>query len=286
MRKHNHGNTAASRPRDYIESREDANQRIFIVGAGRSGTSLLAGMFRQCGLFMGTSFYRIREANPHGFFEDRAVNAINEKILRPYLASGSDGGSQKTGADFNATLREGQRWLAGINASIPIIASEPLQQRIRRIYNNGPSCLKDPRFCYTLNAWANQLSSAEVAHMQVLCIFRHPSIVAASIIRELNTAAYLSNLSLDYASIFQHWKKAYKYLLINHVHLGKWLFISYESLFTDSGLNRVENFTNFKLDRELPSQALNRSSADTEADQDCIRIYNQLLSLSSTSDQQ
>lgn len=252
--------------------------RIFIVGVGRSGTSLLAGLFRRCGLYMGESFYRPRDANPHGFFEDREVNSINEEILRPYLSPQSDAPTRQ---ECNIQLGEGQRWLAHISPSTPIAALPSLGERISKVYSHGPSCLKDPRFCYTLGAWSALLRESEVNNMTILCIFRYPSIVATSIRNEIKSAPYLATLSMDYPSILQHWKLAYTYLLRNFIHLGKWLFVPYESLFTAAGLERIEFFTGLQVDHELPSTMLNRTTTDIEADQDCLDIYQQLLFLSS-----
>ena len=58
----------------------------FIVGSGRSGTSMVAGLLAQSGYFMGNkldAYYG--DTNPKGFFEDPDINAINERILHPII---------------------------------------------------------------------------------------------------------------------------------------------------------------------------------------------------------
>ena len=58
---------------------------LFVLGCGRSGTSLVAGLFRNAGYFMGENLLRPRDGNPLGFFEDREVNSINEELIGPLL---------------------------------------------------------------------------------------------------------------------------------------------------------------------------------------------------------
>ena len=57
-------------------------KNVIVLGSGRSGTSMLAGMFRSAGYFMGTDYITPRDSNPKGFFEGREVNDINEKLLQ------------------------------------------------------------------------------------------------------------------------------------------------------------------------------------------------------------
>lgn len=73
-----------------------------MLGCGRSGTSLVAGLFARTHE-MGSRLLAPDPANPKGFFEDRAVNAANERLLAPYDAFSSPG---------RRPLREGERWLA------------------------------------------------------------------------------------------------------------------------------------------------------------------------------
>lgn len=52
-----------------------------ILGCGRSGTSLTAGLLNKAGCFFGSSPIDVSEANPKGFYEDHLVNYVNEQIL-------------------------------------------------------------------------------------------------------------------------------------------------------------------------------------------------------------
>lgn len=253
----------------------DASERLFVLGAGRSGTSLLAGLFRRSGLHMGDAFYRSREANPHGFFEDREVNSINEDLLASCLPPRVDSGACGHGHDVPG---EGQRWLARLPAAITPLATADLSSRISAVLAKGPTCLKDPRFCYTLPAWWAALEPE--AKLRHLCVFRHPSNVAASVLLECRSAPYLANLAISPELIFANWCLLYRHVLEKHVLSGAWLFVSYDSLFQASTLDRIEAFSGHGLDRELVDPALNRSRAEQPISAEAEEIYQQLLELS------
>jgi len=242
-----------------------APQRIFILGAGRSGTSLLAGLFRYSGLFMGDSEpYKARAANPLGFFEDREVNAINEALLAPLTP---------------APLGEGQRWLAALSLSRRVDVTPELRRRIRVLLTRSPFCLKDPRFCYTLGAWINELHPSEREQAQCLCIFRHPSVVVSSVLEELSSAPYLKGLSLSVEQILAAWEAQYRSVLERQRGLGRWLFIHYEELFEPQGLARLQAFTDLDPDGGLVQPSLRRSRAEVEASAGALEVYRMLEDL-------
>ena len=54
---------------------------LIILGSGRSGTSLVTGLFAKAGYNQGTRLSGPNEGNPKGRFEDRQVNYTNEIIL-------------------------------------------------------------------------------------------------------------------------------------------------------------------------------------------------------------
>lgn len=47
---------------------------IFVVGPGRCGTSVTAGILHQAGVFMGETLFPPRVHNPKGYFEDMVVD--------------------------------------------------------------------------------------------------------------------------------------------------------------------------------------------------------------------
>jgi len=202
------------------------SDRLFVLGAGRSGTSLVTGLFRGSGLYMGEQPYLPREANPHGFFEDREVNSINEDLLASCLPQRVESGPCGHGHDVPG---QGQRWLARLPPEITPLATDDLTSRIRAVLAKGATCLKDPRFCYTLPAWRAALEPR--ARVRYLCVFRHPSVVAASVLHECRNAPYLANLAISPELIFAKWCLLYRHELEKHALSGQWLFVAYESLF-------------------------------------------------------
>lgn len=253
-----------------------ACKRLFVLGAGRSGTSLLAGLFRHCGLFMGDSAYRSRAANPHGFFEDREVNAINEALLAPLLPPPATPDAPY-GRD---ALGEGQRWLARLPLELQPQASPELQQRIAALYARGASCFKDPRFCHTLAVWRQLLPEPELEQTACLCVFRHPAVVLASVLREVQSAPYLQALAISTAQVLESWCSHYRHVLTHHAASGRWLFLAYEQLLEPAALDRLEAFTGHRLDRQLPQPSLNRSrlNPDLSLSDPVLALYRELCS--------
>jgi hypothetical protein len=245
-----------------------APQRIFILGAGRSGTSLLAGLFRHSGLFMGEGEpYKAREANPLGFYEDREVNAINEALLAPLAPP---------------PLRDGQRWLASLTSTDRVVVTPELRRRMRVLLARSPFCFKDPRFCYTLDGWIKEIPASERNQVQCLCIFRHPSVVATSVLKELSSAPYLKGLSLSVEQILAAWEAQYRSVLEQRRGPGRWLFIHYEELFEPQGLARLQAFTGLDPDRSFVRPSLSRSRAEVEASAAALELYRMLEGLAQT----
>jgi hypothetical protein len=256
----------------------EASDRLFVLGAGRSGTSLVAGLFRRSGLYMGDAPYKARQANPHGFFEDREVNSINESLLASCLPQRVASGAWGHGHDVPG---EGQRWLARLPAEITPQATADLTSRIRAVLAKGATCLKDPRFCYTLPAWWAALEPGARVHH--LCVFRHPSVVATSVLRECRSAPYLADLAISPELILANWCLLYRHVLQKYTHNGAWLFVAYDNLFQASTLDRIEEFSGHELERTLVDTGLNRSRAEQATSAEAEAIYQQLLERSQAS---
>src|SRR5262249_42923187 len=137
-------------------------RNCLILGSGRSGTSMLAGVLSQAGYYMGEHLIPPDEANPKGYFEDDEVNAINEKLLALVTPARS-------------RPAHGWRWLAAVPVSARISCSPQLAKRIEIQTSRTPFCLKDPRFCYTLPVWRPFLRDT-----MLLCVFREPTRTAQS----------------------------------------------------------------------------------------------------------
>ncbi|MBE9171591.1 hypothetical protein IQ216_00335 [Cyanobium sp. LEGE 06143] len=154
-----------------------------------------------------------------------------------------------------------------------------LRRRIRTLLARGPFCFKDPRFCYTLGAWIQELPAEERDQMQCLCVFRHPSVVVTSVLEEVGSAPYLKGLQLTAEQILQAWEAHYGAVLERQRSQGQWLFIHYEELLQPRGLARLEAFTGLDLDQSIVDLSLRRSEAHIEATPTSLRLYQTLLDL-------
>lgn len=245
---------------------------IFILGCGRSGTSLVAGLFRNCGFYMGDCFYKNRESNPLGFFEDRTINAINEEILKPFLPDRINYSNIEYGSDIPL---DGQRWLTRIPTETKITANNTIIKKIRDITSNNPFCIKDPRFCYTLDIWRNETPDAKF-----ICVFRNPGDVVESILKEVRETPYLSNFSISVKEAFETWRLMYEHVLYKHSLTGDWLFLHFDDLFNSNTLERIEQFTGKTIDKDFPRTELKRSKSNLTLDNETQHLYNELLKMS------
>ena len=244
---------------------------LFILGCGRSGTSLLAGLFGSAGYFQGTKFYQPRPSNPRGFFEDAEVNDINETILRPLLSEEPLSGR----AHSPNAPGPGQGWLARIPAAVEIPSSREVEDRIGAVVANRPFCLKDPRFCYTLHLWRAQAPAA-----RMICVFRQPRVVVASILTEIAAMPYLRGFALGVEEAFEIWLLMYRRILERHAVTGDWLFVDYADVFELPVLERISRFCGAPVDIEFPDRALNRSTALPSVDRAAEELYAELVARS------
>lgn len=243
-----------------------------ILGAGRSGTSMTAGLLAGSGYFMGRQLWGAREANPKGFFEDREINWINERLLAPLAPGPLPGPLGRIVLRYPALFR---RWLALVPPGVEIPRQPRLARRMERLANRTPFCFKDPRFCYTLPAWSPWLDGAAR-----LCVFREPERTATSIARELETASYLRGVDLDRERILAVWNAMYRHVLDHHRQRGDWLFVHFEQVIDGRALGAIEGLLGARIDRGFPDPALRRSPAAGPALPAAVeRTYGELCEL-------
>ena len=173
------------------------------------------------------------------------MNSLNEELLAPHTPG---------------ALTEGQRWLAAIDQGTAIGCTAEQSDRMRSLMGPLPSCLKDPRFCYTLQHWLAALPAAEAEASLCLCVFRDPRTVVSSTLQELAQAPYLQSLQRSADQILDAWQQHYRWVLQQQDERGRWLFIHYDDLFTPVGLDRLETFSGCAISRSLPRPSLRRSA--------------------------
>jgi hypothetical protein len=219
---------------------------------------------------MGSNLNPANITNPKGQFEDREVNSINEEILAQVVASRP---SHLIGKWLCRSRPEtGQRWLARVPVGTPIPGSAVLEERIQRLVNNHPYCLKDPRFSYTLPVWKPFIGNAVY-----MCVFRHPAVTVSSILKQKRSVPHLKNFSINAHQALKVWEMMYSHILENHVPAGgDWLFIHYNQLLDGSAYAALESHLRVKVNPGFADQRLSRSRPARRVSQRCLDLYQQL----------
>lgn len=220
-----------------------------ILGTGRSGTSMMAGILDKSGWYTGDNYLAARDTNPAGFYEDRTVNRLNDRILQ----TGDHAIWVRSASQVRlAPVRRGL-WLSAPSRSVKL----PLLDRatIGRLVANRPFAYKDPRFCHTYPVWSPFLPLTTLK----LVVFREPGRTVASILREGERYGRLNVNERDAESL---WGKAYRNLLKWADH--GWQFVHFDQVLDGSAFPRLEEVLNAPLDRSHVDAQLKRSlSRDT-----------------------
>jgi hypothetical protein len=229
-----------------------------VLGSGRGGTSLLAGTVAGAGYYAGANLYEPRENNPKGFFEDPEINQINEQLLEPVTPG----------------LLFGQRWLASLDLDVRVAKPDaPLVARIKTQTSHEPFSLKDPRFCYTLDAWRPYLGDAVF-----LCVFRPPLATARSVMREVRREDYLASLRprMTETEALSVWTAMHRQVLARLSDEGEWHFFHYEQLLDGSAFPRLEAVLGVGVDRGFADPRLSHSLGDGRLPAETRELYREL----------
>jgi hypothetical protein len=247
-----------------------------ILGAGRSGTSLLAGLFQSAGYFSGDNLWPGTVSNPLGYFEDAEINAINEGLLgkvMPWRPRGILGAGLPVLRD---RPRWSQRWLATLPEGIDISSSRKLDRRISRQTSRQPYLFKDPRFSYTLPAWVPHLAPGTA----FICVFREPQRTVNSIMRNVRDERYLRDLTMTTERACRYWEAVYRSVLNRRQAIGGcWLFLHYDELLTGRAIPVLESCLGAPANRTMLQPSLNRSAAHGSTTPAADELYGVLSGL-------
>ncbi len=237
---------------------------LYILGCGRSGTSLVAGTLAGAGYYQGDDLYASRRANPKGFFESPQVNGVNESILARHTPA-------------HPPLADFQRWLAVLTPEQARGVHAMAQERaaIAALVARGPFCFKDPRFTWTLGAWREAAPEAGL-----VCVFRDPASTVASLLEEAASSEHLAGVELDSARALELWRATYARLLELHAAAqdgGRdWLFLHYDQVLEAAGRKRLAAFAQADLDDDFAEPGLRREPPALELPQDVAELYAKL----------
>ncbi len=243
-------------------------RNCLVLGCGRSGTSMLAGTLAGAGYYLGNGLYRARGANPKGFFESLAINAINEGILAPHVPLRSRWWPLRVWR----RVFPSERWLARLALDTPLDATPKIKRKIAQQIARAPFAFKDPRFCYTLPVWRPLLPAGTV----FLCIFREPGRTTASLLAECRRK--YPDIRLDREEAFGIWTDMYRQIIERHRHQGAWLFLHFNQLLDGSVFTALENFLGAEVNHDFPDRYLRRSEA-LDAPRDASNLYRTLCTL-------
>lgn len=146
---------------------EVTNQIVVVMGMHRSGTSAASQLLKRLGFYFGNNLIKkIDEINADGFWEDRTVVAINERIL------------ELLGSSWYSFQPLPAQWW-----TIPAMEEcyAAAAQWLDRDFNyQVPAAIKDPRFCRLLPFWLHFFEQKKF-EPRLVFIYRHPLSVAASL---------------------------------------------------------------------------------------------------------
>lgn len=262
-------------------ARERLNRvrNCLIMGSGRSGTSMLAGMLHQAGYFMGEKFHQPRDSNPKGFFEWYPINRINEAILAPYGKNDWPGALLKKLLKRNTVGDPGpnQRWLMTPPEGSEVGDVPPgIEKEMKAVLEKEPYAYKDPRFSYTLPAWRPFLKPGTI----FLCIFREPAKTVASILKECRSQKYLSDLSISRRSAYRVWTAIYRNIIDRlDPDFGNFIYVHYDQVFEDHAIRKLADALQAKLANDFADPLLARSQNDERAPQAALDLYARLCRL-------
>ena len=237
---------------------------VLILGAGRSGTSCLAGMFDAATHHHARDLYGPQVSNPKGFFEAGYVNDLNESMM---LASAV----AHLGADATRTLLQGfephQLWLARFPDAMPAAWNEQHRRLVADAVKDTPFVLKDPRMAITAPAWLEAAPDA-----LILSIHRAPDITAESILKECRVATYLLDFRISMKDAFEVWRQAYRRALRLYRAGRDVLFLRYDDLFDEARLGALEGHVRAPLRRDFAEKHLNRTKPFLKVPDECAAL--------------
>jgi hypothetical protein len=208
---------------------------IIVTGSGRSGTSAVARLLHESGLPAGHDLIPPDESNAEGYFEERAIVDVNDHIL------------------FDAGMKE---WFAVASRRELLDAAAPHEDKMRALIRSATPAWKDPRFCWTLEAWMELM----YLKPRVVVCLRSPSEVVAS------TLKYYGQVSEEAVKHVEHrWLSEYGRLLeiINEFALDA-TCVEFEALHRDPEgvVSRLGRFVGRELNASMVRADLRHHSSE------------------------
>lgn len=250
---------------------------LLILGSGRSGTSMVAGLFRHAGVNYGGTLLQPTVANPTGYWEAHEVNHLNNHILQRHFRH------RLTRHLPDCIYPSAHKHFRALWLAAPArLSRRPTLPRhvaqIQAIVHQTPFCLKDPRFNNTLPDWVPHLPE----NTRFLVVFRDAFRTVRSILRD-GREHYTPPLRVTPRWATLQWMRGYERLLQWSTKIGaraNWMFISYDDVASLSAIAIIEAFAATPVDSSEIDPRYSRTSAtSTQNDQIPIRYQARCQSL-------
>jgi hypothetical protein len=248
-------------------------KNCLILGSGRSGTSMLAGILNENGYYCGDNLYPARNSNPKGFFENSLINSMNESIIDHNISF-----QKNTIKNDIYNPGKGRYWLLSLEVNDHILKeNDSIADNIKSLFSKQPFAFKDPRFSYTLSVYKKYAPP----DLKTICIFREPDITAYSILKECYSQNYLKSFNISILDSYELIFNIYNYILLNYNNVSKHdiFFIHYNQLFDNSILNRLSEYLEINLINNFSDQNLKRSSSIGYIPDRNLDLYRKLCDL-------
>ena len=194
------------------------NKSIFILGMHRSGTSAIIGILNILGIEIGSDLLPAQKDNPKGFFENKRVVDINDKIFKSMNSS------------WESLFALPENWWK--QESILNTYSEEIINIVKTEFiNTDIFAIKDPRLCKLFPLWKKIFNELGIETYCVIPL-RHPLEVAFSLEKR-------NNFSIEKSLLL--W---ISYILDAEKHTRNIprLFITFNTLLKDPG-KFINNFS-------------------------------------------
>ncbi len=250
-------------------------RNLLILGTGRSGTSMVAALFRNSGMYFGDNLLPARIGNPFGYYEDPELNRLNAHVIAQVIAR-------------LWTTRLLPRWVHPVHRRaaafwlaapwyLPRIVPD-LDVRVAMLakFARQPFCLKDPRFCVTLPTWRRFLPP----DTRYLVVFRDLQLTADSMLRDALERED-DPLPMDARWAVVLWWRSYQRLLHEFARTGEWLFVHYDEVLSGAALPAISGFAETAVDASQLDPSVSRaqpakSHVGWHWARRCARLYEEL----------
>lgn len=156
-----------------------SSRAVIVLGMHRSGTSALARGLQMLGVYLGNDFLSPQPDNPTGYWEDRSIFEINERLLAVFGLKWE-----------HVALIDDAQWH---DQGVESLLAEAVQYLRTHFVSNSLWGFKDPRTIRLLPFWRSVLQRLEVDE-RYLVVIRNPRSVASSLMRRQGMDALTAHL--------------------------------------------------------------------------------------------